>query len=172
MSIKKGFIIAAVFLGSTVFTFLYFQNSSKSRLPRGQFLQSKFTGKGVVDRVIQLKLISEEAVANSEKVQISAEFMLPFDFDEQLHFRWKLGQDVILIDGALSGQVNGLTKNITKKLTLVVTGFSKETNHQVGFEISGIKNGKNIFADGLIASDLENTFENIVQNVEKIKAAK
>ena len=171
MSIKKG-IIGSVIIASAISTFFYFQNVGKSQPARTQFLQSKFSAKGVVDRTIQLKLNADEASSNSEKVEISAEFKLPFDFGDQLHFRWKLGQDVMLVDGALSGQVNGLIGNEPKKLTITVTGFSKETNHQVGFEISGIKNGKNIFADGLIASDLENTFENIVQNVEKIKAAK
>ncbi len=171
MSIKKG-VVGSVILASALSTFFYFQNTGKSQPPRAQFLQSKFSAKGIVDRVIQLKLNADEASSNSEKVEISAEFRLPFDFSDQLHFRWKLGQDVMLVDGALSGQVNGLIGNESKKLTITVTGFSKETNHQVGFEISGIKNGKNIFADGLIASDLENTFENIVQNVEKIKADK
>ncbi len=171
MSIKKG-IIGSVIVASAISTFFYFQNTSKSQPPRAQFLQSKFSAKGIVNRVLQLKLNADKASTNSEKVEISAEFTLPFDFGDQLHFRWKLGPDVMLIDGALSGQVNGLTGNESKKLTITVTGFSKENNHQVGFEISGIKNGKNIFADGLIASDFENTFENIVQNVEKIKADK
>lgn len=171
MSIKKG-IVGSAFLVSAVFIFLYFQNKSIRQPPRDQFLQSKFTSKGVVDRVIKLKLNSDKASSNSEKVEISAEFKLAFDFSDQLHYRWKLGPYVMLVEGELSGQVNGLTGNVTKKLTITVTGFSKETNHQVGFEISGIKNGKNIFADGLIASDMENTFENIVQNVEKIKAEK
>lgn len=171
MSIKMG-IIGSALLVSAILTFFYFQITKVSQPVRAQFLQSKFTGKGVVDRVIKLKLNAGKASSNSEKVEISAEFKLAFDFDEQLHYRWKLGQDVILVDGALSGQVNGLTGNESKKLTITVSGFSKETNHQVGFEISGIKNGKNIFADGLIASDMENTFENIVQNVEKIKAEK
>lgn len=171
MSIKKG-IIGSVFLASAILTFFYFQNTKERLPPRAQFLQSKFTGKGIVDRVIQLKLNADNANSNSEKVEITAEFKLAFDFNDQLHYRWKLGQDVMLVDGVLSGQVNGLTGNESKKLTITVTGFSKETNHQVGFEISGIKNGKNIFADGLIASDMENTFENIVQNVEKIKADK
>lgn len=171
MSIKMG-IISSVFFASAILTFFFFQNTKKIQPPRAQFLQSKFTAKGVVDRIIQLKLNADEASSNSEKVEITAELKLPFDFNDQLHFRWKLGQDVVLIEGAQNGQVNGLNGNESKKLTIVVTGFSKESNHQVGFEISGIKNGKNIFADGLIASDPENTFENIVQNVEKIKADK
>lgn len=171
MSIKKG-IVGSVFLASVVFTFFYFQKKSAGLPPRAQFLQSKFTSKGIVDRAIKLKLNADNASSNSEKVEISAEFKLAFDFNDQLHFRWKLGPDVRIVDGDLSGQVNGLTGNESKKVTITVTGFSKETNHQVGFEISGIKNGKNIFADGVIASDMENTFENIVQNVEKINAEK
>ena len=170
-SIKKG-IVGSVFLVSVVFTFFYLQEKSNNQLPRAQFLQSKFTSKGIVDRVIKLKLNADSASSNSEKVEITAEFKIAFDFSDQLHFRWKLGPDIRIVEGDLSGAVNGLTGNESKKLSITVTGFSKETNHQVGFEISGIKNGKNIFADGVIASDMENTFENIVQNVEKIKAEK
>ena len=63
----------------------------------------------------------------------------------------------------------GSSLNESKKISISVTGFSKENNHHIGFEIYGIKNGKNVYGDALIASDIENTFENVVQNVEKIK---
>lgn len=170
MPIKKGFIVSVLFL-SVAFSWYFYQNTRKPQKISSSFLQSEFTGKGVVDRTIQLKLNFDKKNLNSELVEISAEVRLPFDFNDKLFFRWKLGQDVFLIDGNLNGQVDGLLKNETKKVIITVTGFSKESNHHIGFEIYGIKNGKNIFADGLIASDLENTFENTVQNVEKIKAS-
>ena len=126
---------------------------------------------GVVNRIIQLKLKFTEAKLNSEKVKVTAEVSMPFDFSEKLYFKWKLGPDVVLAEGELTGSIDGVLKNEVKKVTFTVTGFSKENNHQIGFEIYGIKKGKNVYGDALIASDLENTFENIVQNVEKIKAS-
>lgn len=170
MSVKKGIFASIIFLGLGLSVYFY-QQKNKPALHRPVFLQSKFSSKGVVDRIIQLKMNFEKAKLNSEKVEISAEVQMPFDFNDKLYFRWKLGQDVILAEGELSGEINGLFKNEVKKVSLWVTGFSKENNHHIGFEIYGIKNGKNIYGDALIASDIENTFENIVQNVEKIKAS-
>lgn len=139
-----------------------------SKAPR--FLQSQFSSKGVVDRVIQLKLNFETVQSNSEMAEVVAHIQMPFDFKDKLYFKWKLGEGVVLSVGELSGELNGLLKNEPKKIYLKVTGFSQEINHQIGFEIFGIRNNKKIYADALVASNLESTFENTVQNVEKIKA--
>ena len=167
---KKGIFASIVFISAS-FAVYFYQHANKNIRYSPAFLQSKFSSKGVVDRIIQLKINFEKAQLNSEKVKISAEVHMPFDFNDKLYFRWKLGQDVILSEGELTGEINGLLKNEPKKLLIWVTGFSKENNHHIGFEVYGIKNGKNIYGDTLIASDIENTFENIVQNVEKIKAS-
>lgn len=171
MSIKKGIFASIIFISASLAVYFY-QQKNKAALYRPVFLQSKFSSKGVADRIIQLNMNFEKAELNSEKIEISAEVQMPFDFNDKLYFRWKLGQDVILSEGELTGEINGLFKNEPKKLSIWVTGFSKENNHHVGFEVYGIKNGKNIYGDALIASDIENTFENIVQNVERIKASK
>lgn len=170
MSIKKG-ITGSILIISVGLSVYFFRHSNKPITPSPLILQSKFSSKGVVDRIIQLELKFDEVKTNSEKALVTAEISMPFDFNDKLYFRWKLGQDVYITEGSLTGEIIGLTKNETKKIYLTVTGFSKETNHHIGFEVYGIKNGKNIFGDALIASDLESTFENTVQNVERIKAS-
>lgn len=171
MPVNRGILAAGIVFVALLTATYFFQKQEKSLPPRHHFLQSNFTSKGVVDRTIQLKLNFDKAESNSEKVQISADVSLPFDFNDKLFFRWKLSQDVFLVDGEITGQLVGLKANEVRNISISVTGFSRENNHHVGFQIYGIKNGKTIFADALVASDLENTFENTVQNVEKIKAS-
>ena len=171
MSVKKYVLIILLLLIFGVVGH-YSKNldvsSQSSKTPR--FLQSQFSSKGVVDRVIQLKLNFETVQSNSEMAEVVAHVQMPFDFKDKLYFKWKLGEGVVLSVGELSGELNGLLKNEPKKIYLKVTGFSQEINHQIGFEIFGIRNNKKIYADALVASNLESTFENTVQNVEKIKA--
>lgn len=169
-TIKKGLVVS-ILLISTGVSVYFFQRPKAFSRPPSDFLQSKFSSKGVVDRIIQLNINSTQVNLNSEKAEISAEISMPFDFNDKLFFRWKLGQDVVLASGEISGEINSLLKNETKKIMISVTGFSKENNHQIGFEIYGVKNGKKIFGDAMIASDIDSTFENTVQNVEKIKAS-
>lgn len=184
MPVKKGLIASILFisiaLSSTlIYFFQYLDVQSTAPLLKQHspglsygFLQSQFSSKGLIDRIIQLKLNFTEAALNSEKVEVTADVQMPFEFNGKLYFKWKLGQDVILSEGKLTGEINGIKKNEIKKISIAITGFSKENNHHIGFEIYGIKNGKKIYGDALIASDLENTFENVVQNVEKIKSKK
>ena len=149
------------------------QNSQAKPLQsKKSFLQSEFSGHGVVNRIIRLKLNFENAKSDSEQVAVTAQISMPFEYTDKLFFKWKLGENVVLASGQLTGEVNSVLKDEKKTITIFVTGFSKEINHHIGFEVSGIKNGKTIFADALIASDLENTFENTVRQVEKIKASK
>ncbi|MEK6628007.1 MAG: hypothetical protein AABY53_05230 [Bdellovibrionota bacterium] len=171
MSIKKWTTTFLLLFSFSLMIYIYYTDNKKPPHSSRTVLQSKFSSKGVANRIIQVRLNSDEKQSNTEKVEISAEVSTPFDFTDKLYFKWQLGQDVILVSGELAGEIHSLLKNEPKKIYLTVTGFSKENNHHVRFEISGTKNGKSIYGDALIASDLENTFENTVQNVEKIKAS-
>lgn len=175
MPLKKWAWPLFLLLGSGLSVYMFsdylsVNQRAPSRVSPG-FLQSKFTSKGVVNRIVQIELNFTEAAMNSEKAEISAEVRMPFDFNEKLYFKWHLGPDVILSAGELTGEIQGLLKGLPQKLHLTVTGFSKENNHHIRLEVRGTRNGKNIYGDALIASDLENTFENTVQNVEKIKSS-
>lgn len=113
----------------------------------------------------------DEVNANSETAQVTTEISVPLDFKGKLRFKWALGDGVHLVDGTLSGVLEeGLAKGEKKKLSIKVTGFSKETNHHILFEVNGSKDGRNINGRILLASDKESTFEDVVQHVEKIKA--
>jgi hypothetical protein len=171
MSLKK--LLAFCFLLVFILGGTYFFHSKSQ--PHENFAAgipiSQFSSKGVVDRIIDLKLSFDEVAKNTDKSSIHVKINMPFDFNEKLHYHWKLGQGVALHSGEIDGELDHLFKNETKEISIDVTGFSKEINHHVGFEIYGLKNGHKIYGEGLVASDLENTFESIVQNVEKIKAS-
>ena len=134
---------------------------------------SEFSGYGPVDRIINIKIKEDEIAKNDQDpIKIKTKITMPFDYDETLDYKWILTENVQLTEGNLTGQIKNLKANKPVSVEIYVTGFSNLANRQVIFQISGVKNGRRIFADGIIASQKEKTFEDIVQNVEKIKAAK
>lgn len=143
-----------------------FMNTNKPPL-----LQSQFSSKGVSNRLLRIKINFDEAERDNEIIEVTAEITTPFDFKQSLNYKWKFGDGVVLLDGPATGEVLELLKNDSAKVRIKVRGFSKEVNHQLGFEIYGTLNGRRVHGDSLVASDLENTFENTVQNVERIKAS-
>ena len=170
MSIKKWALV--IFSLLILCAAAYWQLSPKVSDKKNYFvLQSKFMSKSLTNRIIQVKLNFKEVATDSEKTEITAVISMPFDFNDKLYFKWKLGPAVVLSEGELSGEIQGLLKNDPKEITLKITGFSKEANHHIGFEIHATQNSKKIYGEAFAASDLENTFENTVQNVEKIKAS-
>lgn len=155
---------------------LYWNSISKPRERPKSFSPviavSDFAENGVVDRIIQLHL-SEDHIAKSEteSVKISAQIEMPFDFDGPLEFKWILTENIHLQNDALrSGQLKNIKAQQAQTVTIEVLGFSENENRQVAFQIWGSKNGRKVFADGIITTQKEQTFEHIVQNVERIKA--
>lgn len=111
------------------------------------------------------------AEKDEEISTVSIEYSFPIELSEPLQYRWKLGQDVILVEGALQGKTeSGIVRaNELQTLTIKVRGFSKQRNHHISFEIFGQANRRPLQSKTIIASLPEETFENIVQNVERIK---
>ncbi len=132
--------------------------------------QSIYSNRGVVDRIVQVELSYKNSTNGSQEV--TAEISLPFDFNERLEFKWKLGENVILTGGSLTDTISELKAGAPKKVKLHVTGLTESQNRHIGFEIMGRKNGRAIYGESLLASQLENTFEHTVQNVERIKASR
>ncbi len=173
---KIALISTAVFISIGIFignSFLTKKNSVSTSVPidQNKILISQFSSKGVGDRIIKLKLTADSAKLNSETSSVQVDIEMPFDFSAPLFFKWKLGEGVTLLEGDLTGQINGLLKLTASRLRINVKGFSQEANNQIGFEIYGAKNGRKIYGDAILSSVPENTFEDIVQNVEKIKSS-
>lgn len=171
MPLKNKIIISSalsVLVAVGIITFVY---KKPSHTERPQRLTSMFSSKGVGDRIINLAMHADEVKTNEESAEVTVDISMPFSFDSSVYYKWKLGEGVSLIEGSQSGQLAGISHTEPLKLSIKVTGFSKQINHQVGFEIYGLKNGRKIYGDSIIASDKESTFEDIVQNVEKIKAS-
>lgn len=133
-------------------------------------LQSIFTSKGVTTRLIQIELQYDKVKSHNEEVEVKALVSMPFNYPSALNYKWKFGEGVSVTEGAVTGQIENLNKGEPRIITLHVKGFGQESNHQIGFEVTGNRSGQVLYGDALIASDLENTFENTVQNVERLKA--
>ena len=132
---------------------------------------SSFTTGGSAQKVLNVEMKFEEVQTNDEVAEIKAFVSLPFSYKNSLNYKWKLGQGVELVEGAAEGKVLELFAQQAHLISIKVKGFSKQENRHIGFEIFSQSQGRGIFGDALIASDIENTFENTVQNVERIKAS-
>lgn len=171
MSIKKLMLILPLLIASISGAFYLFPKAKKNKLNHPPVLQSQFGGHGVVDRIIKMT-IQEDHIAktDTESVKIKVSLQLPFDLNEDLHFKWILAENIKLDAGSLEGLVSNIKAHTKRDIEISVFGFSQIENRQVAFQVWGFKDGRKIFADGIVASKKEKTFENIVQNVERLKA--
>ncbi len=147
-----------------------YRKTTNSARPKPNILQSIFTSKGVTNRIIRIELKYDQVKTHGEEVEIKAYVTMPFSYSAILNYKWKLGEGVSIADGALTGQIGQLVKAEPQLITLRVKGFGQESNHQIGFEVIGERAEQTLYGDAMIASDLEDTFENTVQNVERLKA--
>lgn len=142
-------------------------NFSPSGLTR-----SVFSSKGTSQRIIPVNLKFNKVSEDSQRVHVTATFSLPFDFDGKLYYSWELGEGVQIQSGLTSGELDSQYRNKTYEVSIEVTHFSTQRNRTIGFEIDAAKNGWRIYGDALAASNIESTFEHIVQNVERLKKMK
>jgi hypothetical protein len=165
----SGRIFPQFFAGTIIGRFI--SGTPSSLDTKAPPLQSVFTSKGTSARLIKVSLEYDNVETDDKIAEVTAHISMPFDFVRNMNFRWKLGEGVQIVEGAPEGILQGLRAGEEVPVRIKVKGFSLQQNHHVGFEINGALNGKYIHGDALVASDLENTFENTVQNVERIKAS-
>ena len=134
--------------------------------------RSAFSSKGTSQRIIPVEIKFDRVSQDSDQVAVTATFSLPFHFDEKLHYKWELGEGVQIQAGESSGTLDSLLKNKVYEVRILVTHFSLQTNRTIGFEVSAVKDGRRIHGDALVASNVESTFEHLVQNVERLKKEK
>lgn len=173
MSLKKSNLLLLILVGSAILG--VYQYLQSPRIVKQNFAHkfnvSQYSSRGVVDRIIQLKFKTKKL--SKTKSEIIAFVSLPFDFEGSLQYKWTLGQNLTLVEDSLTGFSDSkFQKDKTQKIKITVNGFDPSQLRHIGFEIWGDKNGRRLFADGLISSQQENSFEDVVQNVEKIKAKK
>ena len=167
---KKMLMTMGLLLVVTSVGYGVYRKTSTSVRRKPFVLQSIFTSKGAATRIIQIDLQYDSVKTHSEDVEIKAFVSMPFSYSPVLHYKWKLGEGVIVTNGSLTGQITNLVKGEPQLITLNVKGFGLESNHQVGFEVIGSQSAQKLYGDAMIASNLEDTFENTVQNVERLKA--
>lgn len=142
------------------------ENSIRSKNPKQTAPPtSNFSSQGVVDRVLSLSLKSRELSSIQE---ITAEISSPITLTNGYQYKWKLGEGVQLISGSLDGESNEtIPANDTISIQIKVSGYTKYINHHIGFEIYSLNNSRKLYADGLMASQKDNSFEKMVQRLEK-----
>ena len=131
--------------------------------------QSIYTSRGVVDRIIQIEFSKK---TSDDSQEIFADVSMPFNYSGALRYTWSLGEGVSLKSGNLTGVISKLDAGSIEKLKISVSGFDQSKNHHIGLEVIGNHGSRRIYGDGLFASKPEETFEHIVQNVERIKASR
>ena len=157
----------SLFVGLFVFTKpFWIQKEVRVRGPN----LSAFTGQ-FQNQLIQLKIKADAIAAkNDDVVSIIAYVSVPVDYPAELSYEWQLTENVHLVDGSLQSNLKKLEKNKIYPIEIKVSGFSQLENRQIVFKISGSHNGHRVSAHGIVASKTEDTFENVVKNVEKLRA--
>lgn len=168
MPIKKYFLLVLPFFLLAVGCFD--KKKSTPVLSKKNMSYFEHTGRGEKNN-INVSYHFDQVALDSEQVEVSTEIALPPNFKGKVYFKWMLAEGVKLAEGSLSGNFDDkLISGDTKKISIKVTGFSKEANHHISFEVYGSDRGQSLSTRILLASDRQNTFEDIVQHVEKIKA--
>jgi len=126
--------------------------------------QSQFGYKGAVDRSIGLKFF----VRKNTVSEISARVQIPSDYPGTLTYKWMLGEGVKITEGTQTGQVNSENQKEIS-ISIKVAGFTTPPQKFVRFEIISDNPQRRLFVDGLVSSDQENSFEQIVKEVEEYK---
>jgi len=148
-----------------------FDSNSKTN-PHGlnKYNKSSFSYMGFVERSIQLKFkIQQDSIST-----ITAIVQTDYDYKYPVNFQWRLGEYVFAQNADdLTGQIPLLRKNEPVYIKLQVQGFGvKSINRYVRFEAFGTHPSHRIFADGVVSSQKNNSFESIVQEVELYKKQK
>lgn len=132
---------------------------------------TQYSYMGAAERILKLKFDVSKSRFNN-KATLKAIVSLPFDYNSPLEYKWKLGEKVVLKSGELTGSVSALVKNIPIEISIDIDNFDSRQNRFVRFEIIGSDPNRRIFTDGIISSHQENSFESVVQELEKINANK
>ena len=154
------------FLILILFTFSCTKKSDFEKHGMSKISTSEFGYRGPVSRVIRLKF----NVQKDEVTTITALVAIPYKSSVSHNYEWRLGEGVSLEQGSLKGSILFDKENEFQKIKISVKGFNlKNTQRFVKFEIFGENQSRITFADGLVSSDQENSFEEIVKEVENYK---
>ncbi len=161
-----------LYLSSVLFIFGCTEKKNTVSRELSPVTNSQFSYMGPVERTIDLKLELNKAKFN-HSATLRAVVSLPYDYNHPLQYQWKLGPHVQLQKSSqLSGTISSIKKDTPVEIMISVDQFQSDETRYVRFEIFGTAPNKRIFSDGIISSHQENSFESIVQEVEKINAKK
>jgi len=134
-----------------------------STIPR-----SELSYRGIVQRTAELKF----NIIKSENSEIQAIVHLPKDFNQVLTYKWTLGDRVTLHQGTLKDHIENYEKNTPLIFKILVKGFNTSdltAVKHIRFEIISDNLNYPLFADGIVSNNQENSFEEIVKEVENYK---
>lgn len=155
-SVNFIFIIFAFILASCT-------SENKIQLPSKESIhQSEIGYFGPSERTINLTFIKDE-----KNKTITAEISLPYALSTDLSYNWKPGAGVQILSGPDKGQVSYKEAQSKIHLTITVENFFTEPERFVRFEIFGKNGTRTIFADGLVASENQKSFEYMINEANK-----
>lgn len=151
------FIIALILSGC-------FNTETKKSDALKSISRSEFSYRGAVERSIDLKF-------NVKKLKISeitAKIKVPQNYNGRLNYKWIIGSGLQISTGIPEGSIE-ITNSKSAELKISVTGFDTEPTKHIRFEIIGEGSKQRIFADGIVSNNQENSFEEIVKEIENYK---
>ncbi len=126
---------------------------------------SEFSYRGAVEKSIDLKF----SIEKNDVSKITAHIRLPDNYTDAVKYKWMLGAGVTISSGDIEKTIQPVEKNKSFDLQISVRGFNIMPVKHIRFEIIGKNPNHRIFADGIVSSDQENSFEATVKDVEQYK---
>lgn len=152
---------------STILLFMSscFEQDTKSSAGSKSISQSELGYRGNVERSIELKFILKK----SNITKITAIAKVPMNYKGTLKYKWTLGSGLTIQSGELTGTIDKIAENKPLVLQIQINGFDEKNIKHVRFEIMGTDSDRPVFADGIVSSDQQNSFEQVVKEIENYK---
>lgn len=171
INILKSFSI--IFIGGFIGFYSVKQIQNRPNEKNRQLASITFSKLGSQQFAQQLFSLSinNQSIANDDNdlSTLKATIKAHKSFPKGLAFKWNLPDDVQLISGSATGELNDFTINQEKEFSIEIKNFSKKTKKFISFNIQGNLTDKAVEKSAFFSSKPEDSFEFIVQQYEKEK---
>jgi hypothetical protein len=169
--LKSSFIILfGAVVGYTSVHFIREPNKHNRQLASMTF--SKLGSQQFAKTLFDIKVRNDSIALKANEISTIKVSIEAFkDFPAGLKYTWTLPETVSVVEGDITGDLLDFSAHQKKDFTLKVRGYSKEEKNYISFAINGNLNDKLIERDILVSSRPEDSFEYVVQEMEKSKAA-
>ncbi len=126
---------------------------------------SKLGSEQIATQFIETKYLSSDISENeAQESTIRVQLTAIKNIKSSLFYTWELPADTQLVSGETSGTTGAMNAGDVKVFNIVLKKFSKQIKKYLIFRLDGSANGLPLKKEMLFSSNIEDSFEYIVQN--------